>query len=650
MRDDEASPGRDTPPAIAFAAMDADLARRLAAIVEFSDDAIISMSLDGIVQSWNRGAERLLGYTADEMIGQPIARLEPPHRRNEVAAIMERLRTGEHIEHFETERIGKDGRIIAVSLTISPIRDAKGRIVGVSKIARDISAKKSAEAALRASEQRFRALVDTQVEMVCRFRLDGTVLFVNEAYARAQGMTTEALIGANFWNFIAEGDRPGLREALLRMTPAAPVLRVENRFETHTGTLWTLWTNRALEFDADGHPVEAQSTGIDITQRKQMEEQLRVLDERKTLFLATLSHELRNPLAPLRTGLDLLERTVTDPAVAEVRGMMDRQVRHLARLVDDLVDIARINRGRVELRRGRVDVNSVIEAAVELTSAAVDEHDHRLVIELTPEPAWVDGDFDRLTQVVANLLNNAAKYTPPHGTITVSLITSPDDVAVRVEDTGLGFPTQYADSLFEMFAQVPPLQRPSGESGLGIGLPLSRQLVELHGGTILGRSRGPGTGSTFEVRLPWPAPGEPAAGPNAGAALDDAHAPEGGRQRRILVVDDNIDAASVLARLLGQFGHLVEVVHDGESAIDLVDGFAPDVVLLDIGLPRMDGYAVAREIRGRPIGKSVRLFALTGWGQEHDKRLAEEAGFDAHFTKPADTQTLLKHIDMKERR
>ncbi|HEX5789114.1 MAG TPA: PAS domain S-box protein [Woeseiaceae bacterium] len=648
MRDDEASPGRDTPPAIAFAAMDADLARRLAAIVEFSDDAIISMTLDGIVQSWNRGAERLLGYAADEMIGQPIARLEPPHRRNEVAAIMERLRAGEHIEHFETERIGKDSRIIAVSLTISPIRDAKGRIVGVSKIARDISAKKSGEAALRASEQRFRALVDTQVEMVCRFRLDGTVLFVNEAYARAQGTTTDALIGANFWNFVAEADQPGLRESLLRMTPAEPVLRVENRFETRSGTLWTLWTNRALEFDADGRPVEAQSTGIDITQRKQMEEQLRVMDERKTLFLATLGHELRNPLAPLRTGLDLLGQTVTDPAVAEVRGMMDRQVRHLSRLVDDLVDIARINRGRVELRRGRVDVNSVIEAAVELTSAAVDEYDHRLVLELTSEPAWVDGDFDRLTQVVANLLNNAAKYTPPRGTITVSLITSPDDVAVRIEDTGLGFPPHYADSLFEMFAQVPPLERPPGESGLGIGLPLSRQLVELHGGTILGRSRGPGTGSMFEVRLPWPEPAEPAAGLAiaGGVPPGDAHSAAGGRQRRILVVDDNIDAATVLARLLGQFGHLVEVVHDGESAIDLVDGFAPDVVLLDIGLPRMDGYAVAREIRGRPVGKSVRLFALTGWGQEHDKRLAEEAGFDAHFTKPADTQTLLKHIEM----
>jgi CheY-like chemotaxis protein/two-component sensor histidine kinase len=332
--------------------------------------------------------------------------------------------------------------------------------------------------------------------------------------------------------------------------------------------------------------------------------------------------------------------------------MMDRQVRHLSRLVDDLVDIARINRGRVELRRARVDVNSVIEAAVELTSAAVEEYDHRLVLELTPEPAWVDGDFDRLTQVVANLLNNAAKYTPPRGTITVSLITSPDDVAVRVEDTGLGFPPQYADSLFEMFAQVPPLERPPGESGLGIGLPLSRQLVELHGGTIIGRSRGPGTGSTFEVRLPWPAPGEPAAGTASagGAAPGDAHSPAGGLQRRILVVDDNIDAASVLARLLGQFGHLVEVVHDGESAIDLVDGFAPDVVLLDIGLPGMDGYAVAREIRGRPIGNAVRLFALTGWGQEHDKRLAEEAGFDAHFTKPADTQTLLKHIEMQERR
>jgi PAS domain S-box-containing protein len=484
--------------------------RRLAAIVESSGDAIISKSLDGIVQSWNRGAERLLGYTAEEMIGQPITRLEPQHRRHEMAKILERMRAGERIEHFETERVAKDGQIIDVSITVSPIRDETNRIIGVSKVARDISARKRAEAALRASERHLRALVETQVEMVCRFRLDGTILFVNAAYARAQETTAEELIGTNFWHFIPEAERPSLRHALQSITPDSPVLRIENRLETHRGTLWTLWMNRGIEFDAEGRLLEAQSTGIDITERKLMEQQLQVMDERKNQFLATLGHELRNPLAPLRTGLDLLERMTDDPAVRDLRAMMDRQVRHLTRLVDDVIDISRINRGRVELRRSRVDCNDVVDAAIELSAPLVREHDHVIVHERTPEPVWVHGDFERLTQVVSNLLNNAAKYSAAGGKITVELEARQDEAILTVSDTGLGFAPELADSLFDMFARIPHQRQASADGGLGVGLPLARQLVELHGGKIRAQSAGPGKGSSFEIRLPLPAPGEDA--------------------------------------------------------------------------------------------------------------------------------------------
>lgn len=615
--------------------------RRLAAIVESSGDAIISKSLDGIVQSWNSGAERLLGYTAEEMIGKPITVLEPQHRRHEMARILERMRTGERIEHFETERVAKDGQIIDVSLTVSPIRDEANRIIGVSKVARDISARKRAEAALRASEQRLRALVETQVEMVCRFRSDGTILFVNAAYARAQGTTPEELLGTNFWHFIPEAERETLRRSLASITPYSPVLRVENRLETERGTLWTLWTNRGLEFDEDGRLLEAQSTGIDITERKLMEEQLRVMDERKNQFLATLGHELRNPLAPLRTGLDLLERVTDDPAVTEIREMMDRQVRHLTRLVDDVVDISRINRGRVELRRARIDCNDVIDAAIELSGPLVREHDHVIVHERTAEPVWVHGDFERLTQVVSNLLNNAAKYSAAGGTIRVELETNPEEAVLTVSDSGLGFAPELAESLFDMFARTPKHSQASADGGLGVGLPLARQLVELHGGCIRARSEGPGKGSSFEIRLPLPAAGEDALPERV---RTPSAAPEKGEHRTILIVDDNIDAANSLAALLSQGGHSVDTVHDGQSAIGAVEHSAPDVILLDIGLPGMDGYEVARRIRSLPAGRGIRLFALTGWGQAHDKQLAADAGFDAHFTKPADTALLLEWI------
>ncbi len=621
-----------------------DVARRLAAIVESSSDAIISKSLDGIVQSWNTGAERLLGYTAEEMIGQSITRLEPAHRRNEMARILERLRAGERIEHFETERVAKDGRIIDVSLTVSPIRDAANRIIGASKVARDISARKQTEAALLASERHLRALVETQVEMVCRFLVDGTILFVNGAYARAQGTTAEALVGRNFWQFVPEAERASLRRALQSVTPEAPVLKIENRLDTEDGTIWTLWANRGLEFDESGRMLEAQSTGIDITERKQMEEQLRVMDERKNQFLATLGHELRNPLAPLRTGLDLLERLNDDPGIDDIRAMMDRQVRHLTRLVDDVIDISRINRGRIELRLSRLDCNDVIDAAIELSMPLVREHDHTVVYQRSDVPVWVHGDFDRLTQVISNLLNNAAKYSPPGGTISVVLESTPQESIITVADTGLGFASGLANSLFDMFARAPKYRQSAGDGGgLGVGLPLARQLVELHGGTITAHSEGPGKGSVFKVRLPLPRPGEDVA-PTDDQVRARADAPALGESRRILIVDDNIDAANAIAALLAQSGHAVETVHDGQSAIDAVELSAPDVVLLDIGLPGMDGYDVARLIRARPIGRDIRLFALTGWGQAHDKRLAAEAGFDAHFTKPADTAALLEAI------
>lgn len=359
------------------------------------------------------------------------------------------------------------------------------------------------EEALRRSEERYRAIVDTQSEMVCRFRPEGEILFANGGYARARGTTPEALVGRSFWDFITDEDRPAVRALLDRLTPATPEIRIENRFETADGVRWTLWTNRALRFDEEGRCIEAQSTGIDITDRKEAEEALREANRRKSEFLAVLGHELRNPLAPLSAGIELLQQpTIGYESIVKVRAMMKRQLDHLSRLVEDLLDLSRISRGEVVLRKAPLDVRDVVEAAVELCMPAIVERQHRLVVETGRVPLPADGDFQRLTQVVGNLLSNAAKYTEPGGSITVWAGIEEHHVVVRVRDTGYGLPPEYLDSLFDMFTQVPEHRERTGGGGLGIGLALSRQLVGRHGGSIEAKSDGPGCGSEFIVRLP----------------------------------------------------------------------------------------------------------------------------------------------------
>jgi PAS domain S-box-containing protein len=619
-----------------LAKADNDARRTLAAIVESSDDAIISKTLQGVVTSWNRGAERLFGYTAEEMIGQPVSRLAPPDRVDDMPKILDRLRRGERVEHFETQRIAKDGRVIQVSLTISPIVDDIGQVIGASKVARDITPRKRAEEALLASEERYRALVETQSEVVCRFQADGAIVFVNSAYARARDTTPGALAGRSFWDAISREDRSSFEEMLHRMTPDNPELRFESRFATREGLRWLLWTSRGLMFDSSHNVQEVQATGIDITDRKDMEEKLREADERKNDFLAVLGHELRNPLAPLVTGLELLQQSQGNRQLLEnVHAMMERQVRHLLRLVDDLLDVSRISRGTVQLRRALVDLNAVLDAALELTEPLITERQHKLVVTRPEDRLLVHGDFDRLTQVLGNLLNNAAKYTQTGGSIQVSVGAESGEAMVRVRDNGPGFPTRSASRLFDMFSHMPEHRDYTGSGGLGIGLGLARQLIELHGGTIVANSEGFGHGSEFVVHLPL--------GPGAeDTASESPASPEVGESpRRVLVVDDNVDAAQTLGLVLEQRGHTVRCVHSGHSALAALESFDPEIVLLDIGLPDIDGHEVAQRIRATHGGRRMRVYALTGWGQESDRKRSLDAGFDEHLTKPVNAAQLL---------
>ena len=352
---------------------------------------------------------------------------------------------------------------------------------------------------LQESEQRYRAVVESQAELVCRFRLDGTILFANGAYARSVGVTAEAMAGRDFWSFIPQGEHAAVRALLGRLTREAPEVRIENRFGTAEGERWMLWTNRALAFDAAGRVLEAQATGVDITERRRAEEALREADRRKDEFLAMLAHELRNPLAPIRNALHLLRISGAGPVAAEARDVMERQLTQLIRLVDDLLEVSRISRGKIELRRAAVDLAGVVASAVETSRPAIDAARHRLEIRLPPAPLHVEGDFVRLSQVVANLLNNAAKYTDPGGRIALSVQREGAEAEIRVQDNGVGLAPELLPRIFDMFAQA---DRARAAGGLGIGLALAKMLVDLHGGRIEARSGGVGRGSEFAVRLP----------------------------------------------------------------------------------------------------------------------------------------------------
>ena len=386
--------------------------------------------------------------------------------------------------------------------------------------------------------------------------------------------------------------------------------------------------------DARGTVYGSIGIARDLSDRRRDEDELRRLnaelslaDRRKDEFIATLAHELRNPLAPMRNVLEILRlKDIADPQLQWARAVLERQMKHMTHLVDDLLEVARITQGKVELRRERVDLATAVQAAVEGVRPLV-QAAHELVVALPAEPLLLDADPTRLAQVILNLLNNAVKYTPDGGRIWLAAERDGDEAVITVRDSGIGIPPEHLDSVVEMFSQLAPaIDRAQG--GLGIGLALVRGLVELHGGRVRAQSAGPGQGSAFSIRLP-----APRALAGARAPAPDPAAGHGAR-RRILVVDDNVDAAESLALALGLGGHDVQAVHDGAAALAAAEAFAPQVILLDIGLPGLNGYEVARRLRARPADARVLLVAVTGWGQAQDKRAALDAGFDHHLTKP----------------
>ncbi len=625
-------------------------------------DAVLTTDAEGRVTFLNDVAVALTGWTRDEAAGQPVEAVfdivNEGTGKTVESPVARALREGGIVGLANhAVLISRDGTRRPIDDSGAPIRSGD-RIVGAVLVFRDISERKQAAErerqavaeAIAAAEAnaKFRTFFEQGTYFAGVMTLDGTIVEANRLCLDACGFTRDEIIGKKFWDCGWWNRSP----ALMEMVRAGCLQAIAGRpFRRETPYFVADGSERVVDLtispvtDDAGRVLFVAPTGVDVTDRKRAENDLRRLaadlseaDHRKDEFLATLAHELRNPLAPIRNGLEILKRADHGGAAVErARTMMDRQLSQLVRLVDDLLDVSRITRNKLELRRERIELSAVVSSAVETSRPLIEAGGHDLTVSVPPAPVHLDADLTRLAQVFSNLLNNAAKYTEKGGRIRLAARRQGGDVLVSVQDTGVGIPPGMLPQVFEAFTQIDrSLERSQG--GLGIGLTLVKRLVEMHGGSVTAHSEGLGRGSEFVVCLPVlaekPEPGPTPVKPAAEAVLAMA--------RRVLVVDDNRDSALSLAMLLRLTGCETWTAHDGVEAVETAAAYKPDVILLDIGMPRMNGYEACRTIREQPWGKSIMMVALTGWGQDEDRRLSREAGFDSHLVKPVDHAALMR--------
>ncbi|MFC5459852.1 PAS domain-containing protein [Massilia niabensis] len=622
---------------------------RFAKIVGQAATGVVEMDPQGRITLVNQKYCDMLGYTEAELTGKTVAEVTASEElAASVDAVAGLIRGGpgfvidKHYRH-------KDGRSIPATSSVNALRGPAGEYQGLVAIVLDTSESRQAAEKLRTSEERYRTLFESMdqgfaiLEMIFdddNRALDYRFLEMNAMFERHTG-----LVDAN--GKTAREVAPTLDRFWFDTYGQVALSGKAVRFESEAAAIGRWFDVYATPIGEPGsHKVALLFT--DITGRRRSEEQLRRLaadlseaDRRKTEFLATLAHELRNPLAPIRSGLGVMRLTGHNAAtVSRVREMMERQVGHMVRLIDDLLDIARISGGKLELKRERADLKALLASAVETSLPLVEAGQHRLEIDVPDSPLMVDADVTRIAQVVANLLNNAAKYTPSGGRIALALRQDGASAVITVSDTGVGIPADSLTSIFDMFKQVERhMERAQG--GLGIGLSLVRRLVEMHGGAVTAASAGAGRGSTFEVRLPLAS--RELEGPGAGKP-DGGAVPAQPGGVRVLVVDDNVDAALTLSMILEVSGHTTQVAHDGIAALAAAKAFLPQVAFLDIGMPGLNGYETASALRRTPGLEGMLLVALTGWGTESDRLRSSEAGFDHHLTKPAPLQAVQELI------
>jgi two-component system, chemotaxis family, CheB/CheR fusion protein len=611
---------------------------QLSAIVESSDDAILGTTLDGVITSWNKGARRLYGYSAEEAVGRHASFLCAPDRRHELDDVIRLLREGQLVERQETVRQRKDGSLIDVSVTFSPILDSSGATVGVSAISRDITQLIAARQEIADREERIRLLLDSTAEAIYGIDLSGVCTFCNSACARMLGYESPAaLIGRQLHPLIHHTRADGTPYAP-EQSPIFEAMR--NREGAHVDDE-VLWRADGSSFPAEywSHPIlrgdeviGAVVTFLDITERRQAEQELQEGVKRREQFLAMLSHELRNPLAAILSATRLLAHKSSDEEACREAGLVvERQANHMARLLDDLLDVARITRGRIVLRKERVDLREAARSAIEALGPFMADRGTELSLAIAAHPIHVDGDAARLQQIQANLLSNASKYSAPGGKVRFDLRREGEHAVIRVSDNGRGITPDMLPRIFDLFVQGDQsIARPEG--GLGIGLTLLRTLVELHDGRVEAYSDGDGRGSTFTVRLPIVPPSETDVGPADQASQTAV--------QTVVLVEDQADARRMLQLLLEGEGITVFTAQDGQEGLTLIERLQPDLALVDLGLPVMNGFELARRLRANPANAGIRLVAISGYGQDSDVQAAKEAGFDEHLTKPPDPDRL----------
>jgi PAS domain S-box-containing protein len=622
--------------------------------------AIFLLDPKGCILSWNLGAAAIKQYRGDEVIGKHFSLFYTAAdiARGWPAFALERATMEGHFED-EGWRVRKDGSRLWANVNITALRDEQGRLLAFSKITRDLTVRKQEEESLRESEERFRLLVDgVQDYAIYMLSPEGKITSWNLGARRIKGYEASEILGKHVSRFYSQDDI-ALGKPWTELAMAKEHGRAEDegwRVRKDGSRFWARVVVTALH-DSDGALRGFAKVTQDLTQRRHAEA-LESSASNINDFIAVLAHELRNPLAPICNAVQLQKLIPAgDPAHEGARLIIERQSAQLSRIVDDLLDISRITRGTMPIDRKPTDLCAVVARAVETARATFEAGQHTLEVELPGEPIEVLGDALRLDQVLANLLSNAARYTGRGGHITVKVFTAQSDdhvnACISVRDTGQGIEPSMLKAIFGMFVQgKDSLQRPIG--GLGVGLALSRAIVELHHGSIKVKSEGLGKGAEFLVRMPLMAPGQLELGvSDAQAEREPAEAVrpmlDAGHGRRVLVVDDNVDAAVVLAGLLAMHGYQAIAVHDGATAIDRAEGFRPDVILLDIGMPGMNGLEVARRLRERNHHPRPFIVAVTGWGKAEDALRTEEAGCDAHLVKPVEELRLLEVIGTQAR-
>jgi two-component system CheB/CheR fusion protein len=607
---------------------------RLAAVMRACNDAIVVHGVDGRIDSWNRGAQAVYGYSEDEAVGKDIGMLMAEGERAAYLERVGRLKAGEAVE-IEGRRRRRDGREVDVSSGLSLIPQGSGGRPAIACIDRDITPRKLADKRVRDSEQRFRTMADSAPVLIWVSDVAGRIEFANREFAAFCGFEPGELAGRRWPELLqmesgaapmrisqdAAGGRAGRMELTAQLRAADGELR------------WMKVT--ALPRVRDGSGVEGGMVGsmVDVHAQVEAERALRLANVRKDEFLAMLGHELRNPLVPIRNAAEVLRHLgVKDPRLDWAYDTLVQQVGHVTRLVDDLLDISRVTRGALVLHLEPVDLCRAIDSAVEATRELVRRKGHRLEVKIGERPCYVEGDTIRLVQVFENLLANAAKYTEDGGEIALSVERQDPEVVVRVRDNGLGIASSMKDRIFDLFVQdARSLDRSQG--GLGIGLALVRHLVEMHGGRVEAKSEGVGRGSEFEVRLPRLAK-QPAPVPRPGEHPEGQHA-------RVLLVDDDLEAGESLAIVLRLMGYDAQFAPDLPTALKAARELHPDIAVLDVAMPGVTGYEIAERLRTLPeMAGATAYLTLSGFGQAEDFKRSEQAGMARHLVKPVDPEEL----------